>query len=117
MALCCGEKGQNCSKFVMRQEMHGASLSFMKDAIILMNTVVLILVLALSYRYAESSNKFDSLRNAALTRKSLDKNCCNSAAMLSKYRVPFRNYAGRCAFYFVYTYLLGLKNKRTVFSG
>lgn len=98
--------------------MHGASLSFMKDAMIVMNTFVLILVLALSYCHAEASNKFGSLRNATLARKSLNKNCCNSAAMLSRYRVPFRNYAGRCAFYFVYTYLLGLNNnKRTVFSG
>lgn len=69
--------------------MYGASLSFLKEATIVINTLISSVVSALSYIYVQASNKLDSLRKALLTSENIHTPAAAvDAAMFSKITEP-----------------------------
>lgn len=67
MAPCGIGKSHNCWKFGTPLKIRGASSSSLKEATIVINTLVSRVILALSYCLAQASNKFRSPRKVSST--------------------------------------------------
>lgn len=112
VATCDVENGQNRPIFVLLQKMHGVLLSFLKQITIVTNTFVLGIFLAPHILFL-----WFSKQSLVHTSKYLHSTgCCrgrNGGRHIFKdYRATFQNQMFIVAFYLIYIYLLGLKNKK-----
>lgn len=82
VVTCSVEKDQNSSIFGMPSEIHGASLLFPKQNIVVTRILALVLVLALHYSYVRATSKCGSHKKALPIRESIDTPAAAVAAMV-----------------------------------